>query len=55
MLHSTFSADYPLFVQSPPTIDCPHCHLDHAKRVERSLDYARDDNMLIYYCCMNCG
>ena len=47
--------DYPQFVQSALIVHCPNCHLDQAKRVERSLDYARDDNMLIYYCCMNCG
>ena len=49
---SKIISDYPQFVQSTPTIDCPNCHLDQAKRVERSLDYSRDDIMLIYYCCV---
>ena len=30
-------------------LDASRCHLDQAKRVERSLDYARDDNPLGYY------
>ena len=30
-------------------LDTARCHLDQAKRVERSLDYARDDNPSGYY------
>jgi len=34
----------PLRCPAHPAADIPSCHLDQAKRVERSLDCARDDN-----------